>query len=56
MQKHISYQVPEFLPVDTVKNYFTGASQVFYARPRSSHAKAFIYLKSVKIICEEVNL
>ena len=38
------------------KNYFTGAFQAFYTRTRSSHSKAFIYLKSLKIICEEVNL
>ena len=43
-------------PPDTVKNYFTGAFQAFYARSRSSHSKAFIYLKSLKTVCEEVNL
>ena len=50
-------QVAEFQPADTdaVKNYFTGAFQAFYTRVRSSHSKAFIYLKSLKIICEEVN-
>ena len=48
-------QVAEFQPADTVKNYFTGAFQAIYTRTRSSHSKAFIYLKSLKIICEEVN-
>ena len=49
-------QVAEFQPADTdaVKNYFTGAFQAFYTRVRSSHLKALIYLKSLKIICEEV--
>ena len=37
---------------DTVTRSF----QVFYTRTRSSHSKAFIYLKSLKIVCEEVNL
>ena len=49
-------QVAEFQPLDTVKNYFTGAFQAFYTRTRSSHSKAFMYLKSLKTICEEVNL
>ena len=35
---------------------FTGAFQVFYARSRSSHSKAFICLKSLKTVCKEVNL
>ena len=48
--------VAEFQPLDTVKNYFTGAFQAFYTRMRSSHSKAFTYLKSLKTICEEVNL
>ena len=65
--KHLSYKTPlrnclfhvqvvEFQPADTVENYFTGAFQAFYAKARSSHSKAFIYLKSLKIIYEEVNL
>ena len=49
-------QVAEFQPADTVKNYFTGAFQAIYTRTRSSHSKAFIYLKSLEIISEEVNL
>ena len=50
-------QVAVFQPADTVKNYFTGAySSIVYKNTRSSHSKAFIYLKSLKIICEEVNL
>ena len=50
-------QVAEFQPADTVKNYFTGgAFQAFYARAKSSLSKACIYLKSLKIICEAVNL
>ena len=48
-------QVAEFKTADTVKNYFTGAFQAFSTRTRSSHVKAFNYLKSLKIICEEVN-
>ena len=31
-------------------------SSIVYNNTRSSHLKAFIYLKSLKIICEEVNL
>ena len=47
----------EFQPLlDTVKNYFTDAFQAFYTRTRISHLKAFIYLKSLKTICEEINL
>ena len=48
-------QVAEFQPSDTVKIYFTGTFQAFYTRTRSSHSKAFIYLKFLKIICGEVN-
>ena len=49
-------QVAELRPPDTVKNYFKGAFQAFYTRSRSNHSKPFIYLKSLKIVCEEVNL
>ena len=49
-------QVAEFQPPDTVKNYLTGAFQACYTRSRSSHSKAFIYLKSQKTVCEGVNL
>ena len=49
-------QDAEFQQADTVKNYFKSAFQAFYTRTRSNHSKAFIYLKSLKIICEEVNL
>ena len=49
-------QEDEFEPPDTVKNYFTGAFHACYARTRSSHSKAFIYLKSLKAVCEVVNL
>ena len=52
-------QVAEFQPGDTVDNYFIGAFcafHAFYTRTRRSHSKAFIFLKSLKIICEEVNL
>ena len=48
-------QVAEFQAADTVENIFTGAFQALYKRTRSSHSKAFIYLKFIKIICEEVN-
>ena len=36
--------------------HFTSAFQAFFTRTRSSHSKAFIYLKSLKIISEEVDL
>ena len=49
-------QVARFQPPDTVKKYFTSAFQAFYTKTRNSYSKAFIYLKSLKIICEEVNL
>ena len=49
-------QVTEFEPPDTVKKYFTIAFQAFYTSTRSCYPKAFIYLKSLKIICEQVNL
>ena len=50
-------QVAVFQPADTVKNYFTGAYlSIVYKNTRRSHLKAFIYLKSLKIIREEVNL
>ena len=45
-------QVAEFQPPDTVKNYFTGAFQAFYTKSRSSHSKAFIYLKSAHDQCK----
>ena len=32
------------------------AFEAFYTRTRSSHAKALIYFKSLKTVCEEVNL
>ena len=37
------------------KNYFTGVFQAFYTETRSSHSKDFIYLKFLKMFCEEVN-
>ena len=49
-------QVAQFQPPDTVKNYFTGNFQAFHTRSRSSHSKAFIYLKSLKTVCKEANL
>ena len=49
-------KVAEFQPPDTVKNYFKGAFQAFYKRWRSSHSNEFIYLISLKTVCEEVNL
>ena len=45
-------KVGEFQPLDTDTDVF----QEFYTRMRSSHSKAFIYLKSLKTICEKVNL
>ena len=47
--------VAGFQPPYTVKNFFTGAFQAFCTIMKSSQSKAFIYLKSPKIICEEVN-
>ena len=38
------------------KKLFHRSFQVFYIRTRSSHSKAFIYFKSLKNVCEEVNL
>ena len=38
------------------KLFFTGAFQAFFTKTRSGHSKAFIYLKSLKIICKEVTL
>ena len=49
-------QVAEFQPAHTIKILFVGAFQAFFTRTRSSHLKAFIYLKSLKTICEEVSL
>ena len=48
-------RVAVFQPPDVVKIYFTGRFEAFYTRMRSSHWKAFIYLKSLQIICEEAN-
>ena len=49
-------QVAEFQPAYTVKSYFRGTFQAFYTRTRSNYLKAFLYLKSMKIIFEEDNL
>ena len=38
------------------KLFFTSAFQAFFTRTRSGHSKAFIYLKSLKIICKKVTL
>ena len=46
-------QAVELQPSDSVKSCFTGASQTFSVRTRSSHSKTFICLKSFEIICEE---
>ena len=51
----IHVKVGGFQVAYTIKNYFTSAFQTFSARTRSSHSKVFIYLKSPKIIFEEVN-
>ena len=48
-------KVAVFQPANTAKNYLTGAIQVFYTKTRSSHSKALIYLKTLKIIYEDVN-
>ena len=49
-------QVAEFQPPDTEKSYFTGGFQAVYVGTSSSHSKAFIYFKSLKIVREEVDL
>ena len=49
-------QVAEFQPPRIVKKYFTCAFQAFYTRRRSSYSKVFMYSKSLKIICEEINI
>ena len=49
------FQVAEFQMHHTVKEYFASAFQAFYTR-RSSCSKAFMYLNSLKIICEEIKL
>ena len=48
-------KVAGFQPAYKIKNYFTGAFQAFCTRTRSSHSKAFIFVKCLKIVCEEVN-
>ena len=60
LEKLLFYvQVAEFQLPDTLKNrcfsrcYFTGAFQAFYTKLRNS--KAFILLKSLKTVYEEVN-
>ena len=50
----ISVQVAEFQPADTVQNYFTSAFEAFDKKTRSRLSKALIFLKYLKIICEEV--
>ena len=47
--------VEEFQPPDTVKNYFTGPFKRFI-QEREVAIQRFIYLKSPKTVCEEVNL
>ena len=54
--KKVQKQVAEFQPLHTVRKYFTSAFQAFYTRRRRSYSKVFMYLKFLKIICEEVNL
>ena len=52
-------QVAEFQSPHTVNKYFTCAFQAFYRRRRKRRrrsSKAFMYLKSVKVICKVVNL
>ena len=49
-------QAGEFQLAHTVKKYFASVFQAFYTARKSSYSKAFIYLKSLKIICDEVNL
>ena len=50
-------QVAESQPPHAVKKYFRCAFQAFYTkRTRNCYWKVFTCLKSLKIICEEVNL
>ena len=44
-------QVAEFQP-PVKKKYFTSAFQALNTKTRRSYSEAFIYLKSLKIICE----
>ena len=46
--------VPEIQPANTVNNYLAGAFEEFYKGTRRSLLKEFIYLKYLKIICDEV--
>ena len=48
-------QIADFQPADTVTSYLGGAFQAFYTRKKSTYSKKFIYLKSLKIICEVVH-
>ena len=47
-------QVAKFQLPDIVKNCSAGAFQAFYARSKSSHSKAFTYLKSLETVFGEV--
>ena len=49
-------QVAEFQTPHTVKMYFASAVQAFYTGRGSSCSNAFMHLKSLNIVCEEVNL
>ena len=39
-----------------IKKLFHRSFQAYYTRTRSSNSKVFTYLKSLKTVCEEVNL
>ena len=45
-------QVAEFKPPDKIKKYFTSAFQALNTKTRRSYSEAFIYIISLKIICE----
>ena len=53
---YFMYMLQNFNHQIQKKNYLTDAFQASYTGTRSSHLKAFIYFKSLKIICEEANL
>ena len=45
-------QVAEFQQPDKIKKYFTRAFQALNTKARRSYSEAFIYIISLKIICE----
>ena len=54
-EKMFFYEFAKFLRTSFLLN-FHSPFQAFYTRTRRSHLKAFIYFKSLNIVCEVVNL